>query len=153
LYGLSSLFYFIFEIISVLYPVALPLDCISSYNLMYGIHGSLQTCTTRLACKWPWHDEVPDLGNLSMTMFWHDRNNCFLQVMYDKYSGRSRRFGFVTMSTVEEANAATEALNETVSFKCSHLVIPNPGSEHAYWCSRCMDNLCLCLMFVPGGWR
>ncbi|XP_047048295.1 30S ribosomal protein 2, chloroplastic-like [Lolium rigidum] len=35
------------------------------------------------------------------------------EVMYDKYSGRSRRFGFVTMSTVEEANAATEALNET----------------------------------------
>jgi RNA recognition motif-containing protein len=68
---------------------------------------------------------VPALGNLS------HRNNCFVQVMYDKYSGRSRRFGFVTMSTVEEANAATEALNETVSFKCSHPVIPNPGSEHA----------------------
>ncbi|KQJ89659.1 30S ribosomal protein 2, chloroplastic [Brachypodium distachyon] len=34
-------------------------------------------------------------------------------VMYDKYSGRSRRFGFVTMSSVEEANAAIESLNET----------------------------------------
>lgn len=35
--------------------------------------------------------------------------------MYDKYSGRSRRFGFVTMSTVEDANAAIEKLNDTVS--------------------------------------
>ncbi|MQL83626.1 hypothetical protein Taro_016120, partial [Colocasia esculenta] len=32
-------------------------------------------------------------------------------VMYDKYSGRSRRFGFVTMSTVEDANAAIEKLS------------------------------------------
>lgn len=36
--------------------------------------------------------------------------------MHDKYSGRSRRFAFVTMSTVEDANAAIEKLNETVSF-------------------------------------
>lgn len=35
--------------------------------------------------------------------------------MYDKYSKRSRRFGFVTMSTVEDATAATENLNDTVS--------------------------------------
>ncbi|KAI4323372.1 hypothetical protein L6164_022985 [Bauhinia variegata] len=33
------------------------------------------------------------------------------EVMYDKYSGRSRRFAFVTMKTVEEANAAIEKLN------------------------------------------
>ena len=38
------------------------------------------------------------------------------QVMYDKYSGRSRRFGFVTMSTAEEVAAAIESLNDTVSF-------------------------------------
>lgn len=36
--------------------------------------------------------------------------------MYDKYSGRSRRFGFVTMKTVEDANAVAEKLNGTVSF-------------------------------------
>ncbi|XP_057978728.1 small ribosomal subunit protein cS22 [Malania oleifera] len=33
------------------------------------------------------------------------------EVMYDKYSGRSRRFAFVTMKTVEDANAAIEKLN------------------------------------------
>uniref|UniRef100_A0A453KJC2 RRM domain-containing protein n=1 Tax=Aegilops tauschii subsp. strangulata TaxID=200361 RepID=A0A453KJC2_AEGTS len=38
------------------------------------------------------------------------------EVMYDKYSGRSRRFGFVTMSTAEEVAAAIESLNDTVSF-------------------------------------
>lgn len=35
------------------------------------------------------------------------------EVMYDKYSGRSRRFAFVTMNSVEDANAAIEKLNDT----------------------------------------
>lgn len=35
--------------------------------------------------------------------------------MYDKYSGRSRRFAFVTMKTIEDVNAAIEKLNGTVS--------------------------------------
>ncbi|XP_022759449.1 30S ribosomal protein 2, chloroplastic [Durio zibethinus] len=35
------------------------------------------------------------------------------EVMYDKYSGRSRRFAFVTMKTVEDANAAIEKINGT----------------------------------------
>ncbi|MED6206484.1 30S ribosomal protein 2, chloroplastic [Stylosanthes scabra] len=35
------------------------------------------------------------------------------EVMYDKYSGRSRRFAFVTMKTVEDANAVVEKLNGT----------------------------------------
>lgn len=34
-----------------------------------------------------------------------------VEVMYDKYSGRSRRFGFVTAKTVEDANAVAEKLN------------------------------------------
>ncbi|KAL1199845.1 Small ribosomal subunit protein cS22 [Cardamine amara subsp. amara] len=34
-----------------------------------------------------------------------------VQVMYDKYSGRSRRFGFATMKSVEDANAVIEKLN------------------------------------------
>ncbi|XP_054811616.1 30S ribosomal protein 2, chloroplastic [Prosopis cineraria] len=35
------------------------------------------------------------------------------EVMYDKYSGRSRRFAFVTMKTVEDANSVIEKLNGT----------------------------------------
>ncbi|KAJ8748818.1 hypothetical protein K2173_011376 [Erythroxylum novogranatense] len=35
------------------------------------------------------------------------------EVMYDKYSGRSRRFAFVTMKSIEDANAAIEKLNGT----------------------------------------
>lgn len=35
------------------------------------------------------------------------------EVMYDKYSGRSRRFGFVTMKSTEDANAAIEKLDGT----------------------------------------
>ncbi|KAL5983305.1 hypothetical protein ACLOJK_017389 [Asimina triloba] len=35
------------------------------------------------------------------------------EVMYDKYSGRSRRFAFVTMKSVDDANAAIEKLNDT----------------------------------------
>ncbi|KAJ4824122.1 30S ribosomal protein 2, chloroplastic [Turnera subulata] len=35
------------------------------------------------------------------------------EVMYDKYSKRSRRFAFVTMKTVEDANSAIENLNGT----------------------------------------
>lgn len=34
--------------------------------------------------------------------------------MYDKYSGRSRRFGFATMKSVEDANTVIEKLNDTV---------------------------------------
>ncbi|CAN0918045.1 30S ribosomal protein 2, chloroplastic [Linum grandiflorum] len=35
------------------------------------------------------------------------------EIMFDKYSGRSRRFAFVTMKTIEDANAAIEKLNGT----------------------------------------
>lgn len=38
-----------------------------------------------------------------------------LQVIYDKQSGRSRGFGFVTMSTIEEVEAATQQFNGFVS--------------------------------------
>ena len=39
----------------------------------------------------------------------------FLQVIYDRESGRSRGFGFVTMSTVEDANAAIQKFDGSVS--------------------------------------
>jgi RNA recognition motif-containing protein len=35
------------------------------------------------------------------------------KIILDKYSGRSKGFGFVEMSDDEEANAAIEALNDT----------------------------------------
>jgi RNA recognition motif-containing protein len=39
----------------------------------------------------------------------------FLQVIYDKTTGRSRGFGFVTMSSADEAEAAAQQLNGYVS--------------------------------------
>lgn len=38
------------------------------------------------------------------------------QVIYDKLTGRSRGFGFVTMSSVEEAEVAAQQFNGYVSF-------------------------------------
>jgi nucleolin len=38
-----------------------------------------------------------------------------LQVIYDKTTGRSRGFGFVTMSSADEAEAAAQQLNGYVS--------------------------------------
>lgn len=46
----------------------------------------------------------------------------FVQVIYDKVTGRSRGFGFVTMSSVEDVEAAAQKLNGYVSFMvlCFH---------------------------------
>lgn len=41
------------------------------------------------------------------------------QVIYDKVTGRSRGFGFVTMSSVEEVEAAAQQFNGYVSNKLS----------------------------------
>ncbi|XP_023514534.1 31 kDa ribonucleoprotein, chloroplastic-like [Cucurbita pepo subsp. pepo] len=49
------------------------------------------------------------------------------EVMYDKYSGRSRRFAFVTMKTVDDANAAIEKLNEGLGFKPQFEALDNLG--------------------------
>lgn len=39
-----------------------------------------------------------------------------MQVIYDRMTGNSRGFGFVTMSTVEEAEKAVELFSRYVSF-------------------------------------
>ncbi|XP_011094656.1 29 kDa ribonucleoprotein A, chloroplastic [Sesamum indicum] len=65
----------------------------------------------------------PDLklfvGNLPFTvdsaalagLFEQAGNVEMVEVIYDKFSGRSRGFGFVTMSTVEETEAAAQQFN------------------------------------------
>lgn len=59
------------------------------------------------------------VGNLAFTTTDKDLEQAFSAhgvvteavVMLDKFTGRSRGFGFVTMSTAEEANAAAAGLN------------------------------------------
>lgn len=60
--------------------------------------------------------------------------------MYDKYSGRSRRFAFVTMKTVEDANAAIEKLNGTVSLNHS-LLFQNNEKTYVVLCFSHGDHL------------
>ncbi len=60
------------------------------------------------------------IGNLDYTVTGDDLRNLFAGVgtvvdavvIIDKMSGRSRGFGFVEMSTEEEAKAAVEKLNQ-----------------------------------------
>jgi cold-inducible RNA-binding protein len=60
------------------------------------------------------------VGNLSYTVTTDQLREKFSQfgtvvdaiVLTDKFSGRSKGFGFVTMSTAEEAEAAVQGLNE-----------------------------------------
>jgi RNA recognition motif-containing protein len=59
------------------------------------------------------------VGNLSFNTTENDLNDAFAahgtvtetNLMMDRETGRPRGFGFVTMSSVEEANKAIEALN------------------------------------------
>ncbi|KKR70036.1 MAG: RNP-1 like protein RNA-binding protein [Candidatus Woesebacteria bacterium GW2011_GWA2_40_7b] len=61
------------------------------------------------------------VGNLDFTVTVDDLKALFASVgtvtdaavIMDKMTGRSRGFGFVTMSTAEEANAAVEKLNQS----------------------------------------
>ncbi len=60
------------------------------------------------------------VGNLSWNLTSEDLRQLFAEfgtvedaiVLSDKFSGRSKGFGFVTMSTDEEAQAAIDGLNE-----------------------------------------
>lgn len=40
---------------------------------------------------------------------------CFVKVIYDKVTGRSRGFGFVTMGSAQEAASAVDQLDGYVS--------------------------------------
>ncbi len=59
------------------------------------------------------------VGNLSYDVSENDLEDLFAQygsvkevnLLSDRMTGKSRGFGFVTMSSTDEANAATEALN------------------------------------------
>jgi len=61
------------------------------------------------------------VGNLSYSVTTDDLKTMFAQfgsvtdaiVLVDKFSGRSKGFGFVTFETVEQAEAAVAGLNET----------------------------------------
>nr|DAD26206.1 TPA_asm: hypothetical protein HUJ06_027674 [Nelumbo nucifera] len=48
-----------------------------------------------------------------------------VEVIYDKQTGRSRGFGFVTMSTVEEVEAAVQQFNGYVSFYLPNSLFDN----------------------------
>lgn len=61
------------------------------------------------------------VGNLSYNITTEQLNEKFAEfgtvveamVMTDKFTGRSKGFGFVTMGSADEANAAVTALNES----------------------------------------
>lgn len=56
-----------------------------------------------------------DLGELGM---WVSLRVCFLQVKYYRETGESRGFGFINMSTAEEADMAIEMFHHFVSCLC-----------------------------------
>jgi len=70
------------------------------------------------------------VGNLNYNVNDEDLGNLFgeygevssAKVIMDKFSGRSRGFGFVTMDDPEEANKAISALHGT-SFRSRDLVV------------------------------
>lgn len=60
-----------------------------------------------------------------------------MQVIYDKITGRSRGFGFVTMSSTEEVQAAVEQFNGYVSMIIltlkSFTFIRSVGPDAHFW--------------------
>ena len=84
------------------------------------------------------------IGNLAYSVTNDMLNELFAQfgtvveatVVMDKFSGRSRGFGFVKMSTEEEAQKAIEALNEQ-EYEGRPLMVnvarpPKPRAPRAY---------------------
>jgi RNA recognition motif-containing protein len=78
------------------------------------------------------------VGNLSFNTTENELNDMFAQhgtvveanLMMDRMSGRPRGFGFVTMSTPEEAQKAIEALNgATVDGRALNVNVARPRED------------------------
>lgn len=84
------------------------------------------------------------VGNLNYGVTTDDLRELFSQfgeiidciVLTDKFSGRSKGFGFVTFATVEEAEAAKEGLNEQDmqgrNLKVSTAQPPRPREDRGF---------------------
>src|SRR6201989_1090007 len=80
------------------------------------------------------------VGNLSFNLTENDLQDAFTahgsvtetNLMMDRTTGRPRGFGFVTMSSDEEANAAMEALNgQSVDGRALTVNIARPREERS----------------------
>ena len=80
------------------------------------------------------------VGNLSFNSTENDLNDAFAafgtvtetNLMMDRETGRPRGFGFVTMSSAEEANKAIEALNgKEVDGRALTVNVAKPREERA----------------------
>jgi RNA recognition motif-containing protein len=80
------------------------------------------------------------VGNLSFNTTENDLNDTFAaygtvteaNLMMDRTTGRPRGFGFVTMSSAEEANKAIEALNgKEMDGRALTVNVARPREEHA----------------------
>ena len=80
------------------------------------------------------------VGNLSFNTTENDLNDAFAahgtvteaNLMMDRETGRPRGFGFVTMSSAEEANKAIEALNgKEVDGRALTVNVARPREERA----------------------
>ena len=67
------------------------------------------------------------------------------RVVYDGESGRSRRFGFVTYSSVEEVNSAVEYLNGIVSILS--LLSLSLSEDVILWADMLL-HICMCVSFI-----
>ncbi len=80
------------------------------------------------------------VGNLSFKITENDLNDAFAEhgtvtetnLMMDRSTGRPRGFGFVTMSSAEEAQKAIDALNGTeLDGRALTVNVARPREEHA----------------------
>ena len=67
------------------------------------------------------------------------------RVVYDRESGRSRGFGFVTYSSAEEVNSAVEYLNGVVSILS--LLCLSLTEDVILWADMLL-HICMCVSFI-----